>query len=65
MLNFIIINIFRLARLQYYYDNIDIRKKNSNEYWALHGHKYLEQRSKENELEFKYRNITIIYTVKD
>ncbi len=65
MLNFIIVNIFRLARLQYYYDNIDIRKKNSNEYWALHGHKYLEQRSKNNELEFKHWNVTIIYTVKD
>jgi hypothetical protein len=33
----------RLARLQYYYDNIDVRNNNSNnEYWALHGHKYLE-----------------------
>ncbi len=45
----------RLARLQYYHDNIDVRKKYNNEYWALHGHKYLEQRSKDNESKLKHR----------
>ncbi len=35
----------RLARLQYNYDNIDVRKNYNNEYWALHGYKYIEQRS--------------------
>jgi len=45
----------RLARLQYYHKNIDVRKKYNSEYWALHGHKYLEQRSKDNELKLKHR----------
>ncbi len=45
----------RNARLQYYYDNLDVRKKYNNEYWAVHGHKYLEQRSNNNELKFKHR----------
>ena len=40
---------------QYYYDNLEERKKYNNEYWALNGHKYLEQRSKDNELKLKHR----------
>ena len=45
----------RNARLQYYYNNLDVRKKYNNEYWALHGQKYLEQRSKDNKLKLKHR----------
>ena len=31
------------------------KKEKNSEYWDLHGHKYLEQRSKDNELKLKHR----------
>jgi hypothetical protein len=31
---------------QYYYDNKEEKQAYSNEYWALHGHKYIEERKK-------------------
>ena len=34
---------------QYYYDNIEERKKYNNKYWSIHGHKYVEKRSNDNE----------------
>ncbi len=39
--------------------------KNNNEFWALRGHKYLEQLSKDNDLKFKNRQYNNKYTVKD
>ena len=30
--------------LQYYYDNKEDRQRYNNEYWALHGDKYKEER---------------------
>ena len=29
---------------QYFYDNREEKQAYSNEYWALHGHKYIEER---------------------
>ena len=46
---------------QYYYNNIDARKKYNNDYWALHGHKYIEQRCKDNELKLKQREYNKTY----
>ena len=40
---------------QYYYKNKEVRQKYNNEYWALNGHKYIEQRSKNNEHKKKQR----------
>ena len=34
---------------------IFVRNKYNNEYWALNGQKYLEQRSKDNKLKLKHR----------
>ncbi len=39
---------------QYYYDNIEERKKYDNEYWSVHGHKYVEKRSNDNERKTKH-----------
>ena len=39
---------------QYYYNNIEERKKYNNEYWSIHGHKYVEKRSNDNEHKSKH-----------
>ena len=40
---------------QYYHNNKEVRQQYNNEYWALNGHKYIEQRSKNNEHKKKQR----------
>jgi hypothetical protein len=38
-----------------YYNNKEVRRKDNNEYRALHGHKYIEARSKSIEYKMNHR----------
>ena len=48
--------------LQYYYDNKEDRQRYNNEYWALHGDKYKEERKiKRRNRKFKTVDKIIVY----
>ncbi len=45
---------------QYYHDNKEERQKYNNEYWALHGHIYMQKRSVDQNMKEKRKNIIVI-----
>ena len=47
---------------QYYYDNLEERKKYNYEYWSVNGHKYIEERKeKRKNKKFKIVPNIIVY----
>ena len=49
---------------QYYYDNKVERQRYNNEYWALHGHKYIKKRSENIEHKTSHTEYNIKYKEK-
>ena len=48
---------------QYYHDNKEERQKYNNEYWALHGHIYMQKRSVDQNMKEKRKNIIMIIKI--
>ena len=48
---------------QYYHDNKEERQKYNNEYWALHGHIYMQKRSVDQNMKEKREKIIMIIEI--
>ena len=48
---------------QYYNDNKEERQKYNSEYWSLHGHKYMQKRSVDQDFKEKRKNIIMIIEI--